>query len=73
MPTAVLKPITNSQREILGLLSDNWVESPDETLLEIIGGCFAKGDLFCISDETLKVNLRVSLELAQERNKRLNL
>ena len=73
MPTAVLKPITSNQMEILGLLSDNWVESPEETLLEMIGSCFAAGDISHMADEVLIDNLRALLEVSKNRNKRLNL
>lgn len=49
--------------EILDLLKTIWEESPEISLLETIGSCFAAGDLFHISDEELKKNLVVLLEL----------
>lgn len=57
--------------EILNLLKTIWEESPDQSLLELIGSCFAEGDISHISDEELKKNLVVLLELDRERAERI--
>lgn len=57
--------------EILNLLKTIWEESPEIPFLEMIGSCFAAGDISHISDEELKENLVVLLELDRERKKRI--
>lgn len=56
--------------EILSLLKTIWEESPEVPFLEMIGSCFAEGDISHISDEELKENLVVLLELNRQQNKR---
>ncbi len=57
--------------EILSLIKTIWEESPDQTLLGLLGSCFAAGDISHISDEELKENLVDLLELDRERKKRI--
>ena len=57
--------------EILNLINTIWEESPDQTLLELICSCFEFGDISHISDEELKKNLVVLLELDRERAERI--
>ena len=60
-----------SQNEILSLLRAAWDESPGESLLELIGSCFAEGDLTHISDAELAENLEVLITLNREHKQRL--
>ncbi len=57
--------------EILNLLKTIWEESPEVPFLEMIGSCFAAGDISHISDEELKKNLITLLELDRERSRRI--
>lgn len=57
--------------EILDLIKTIWEESPEQGLLELLGSCFAAGDIFHISDEELKKNLVVLLEIDREHKKRV--
>ena len=57
--------------EILNLIKTIWEESPNQTLLELVCSCFAEGDISHISDEELKRNLVVLLELDRERKRRI--
>ena len=57
--------------EILSLIKTIWEESPDQTLLGLLGSCFAAGDISHISDKELKENLVDLLELDRERKKRV--
>ncbi|KKN06866.1 hypothetical protein LCGC14_1072960 [marine sediment metagenome] len=52
--------------EILSLIKTIWEESPDQTLLGLLGSCFAAGDISHISDEELKEDLVDLLELDRE-------
>jgi hypothetical protein len=57
--------------KILDLIKTIWEESPGQTLLELICSCFEFGDISHISDEELKKNLVVLLELDRERKERI--
>ncbi len=57
--------------EILNLLKTIWEESPEVPFLEMIGSCFAAGDISHISDEELKKNLITLLELDREQSRRI--
>lgn len=52
--------------EILNLFQKNWEKFPEVPFLEMIGSCFAAGDISHISDEELLKNLIVLLEMEQE-------
>jgi len=64
--------MNNEQNEILNLIKVAWSESPDESLMELIGSCFAEGDLSHITDALLKENLEVLIEMNRERKRRLD-
>ena len=51
---------------ILDLLKERWEDFPQVPFLEMIGSCFAAGDISRISDRELLKNLEVLLELEQE-------
>ena len=51
------------KEEILGLIRAAWKRSPKENLLELLGSCFAAGDISGIDDDELKKNLVVLTEL----------
>lgn len=57
--------------EILNLLKTIWEESPEVPFLEMIGSCFAAGDISHISDIELKKNLITLLEIDREQKKRI--
>lgn len=57
--------------KILDLIKTIWEESPEVPFLEMIGSCFAAGDISHISDKELKKNLVVLLELDRERSERM--
>ena len=57
--------------EILNLLETIWEESPEVGFLEMIGSCFTAGDISHISDDELKKNLVVLLELDREHKRRV--
>lgn len=56
---------------LLDLIKTIWTESPDQTLLELIGSCFAAGDISHIGDEELKENLVVLLDVDREHEARI--
>lgn len=49
--------VTKAKKRLLGLLKEVCLQTPDEGLLEIIGSCFAAGDISHISDKELEKNL----------------
>ncbi len=55
---------------ILELLQKNWEKFPKVPFLEMIGSCFAAGDISHIGDEELLKNLIVLLEMEQEERVR---
>lgn len=55
---------------ILDLLQKNWEKFPEVPFLEMIGSCFAAGDISHISDEELLKNLTVLLEIEREERVR---
>ena len=57
------------QNGVLASLTLAWEESPDESLLSLIGSCFAAGDISHISDDELQENLRVLIDLNREQNR----
>ena len=57
--------------EILALIKTIWRESPEQGLLELLGSCFAAGDISRISDKELKENLVTLLEIDREQKKRI--
>lgn len=63
--------MTKVQEEILESLKVILSESPELSILELIGNCFAAGDISHIKDEELKDNLDVLLDLDRERAKRV--
>ena len=54
-------------KELLSLIETATSESPNESLCHLIGSCFADGDLSHISDEELKKNLEVVIEVNREQ------
>ncbi|KKM79832.1 hypothetical protein LCGC14_1345930 [marine sediment metagenome] len=61
------------QRKILELLRQIWKITPEESLLTIIGSCFADDiELYYVSDEDLKDNLEALLLIEQRRMERRN-
>lgn len=57
--------------KILDLFQAKWEKFPEVPFLEMIGSCFAAGDISHISDEELLKNLEVLLELEhQERTRK---
>jgi len=63
--------MTKTQIEILKLIKVISNESPEQSILELIGSCFAAGDISHIKDEELRDNLVILLELDRERAKRV--
>lgn len=55
--------LSPDKEEILKLIRTCWKRTPDENLLELLGSCFAAGDISGIDDDELKKNLVVLTEL----------
>lgn len=55
--------LSPDKEEILKLIRTSWKRTPDENLLELLGSCFAAGDISGIDDDELKKNLVVLTEL----------
>lgn len=55
---------------ILDLFQKSWEKFPEVPFLEMIGSCFAAGDLSHISDDELLKNLVVLLEMEREERVR---
>ena len=55
--------LSPDKEEILKLIRTSWKRTPDENLLELLGSCFAAGDISGINDDELKKNLVVLTEL----------
>ncbi len=64
-----MKARDGEQQQILELLSTAWREDPGVGLLELIGSCFAGGDLCHINDTELQVNLEACIEVNRESNR----
>ena len=52
--------------KILDLLKKRWEDFPEVPFLEMIGSCFAAGDISHISDKELLENLEVLLEMEHQ-------
>ncbi len=63
------KEIDCHQERILKLLKRAWKNLPGEGLLELLGSCFAAGDISHISDEELGENLEALIHLEQKRRR----
>lgn len=63
--------MTELQNEILSLIRTIWEEESGQNLLELLGSCFAAGDISHIKNDELKKNLIVLLELDRERKARI--
>ncbi len=62
--------IDASKNEVLSLIRTAWEQSPEEGLLELLGSCFAAGDVSHIADDELKTNLNALIEVEAERKRR---
>lgn len=58
-----------TRMEIFDLLT---ILSQGLDILEVIGSCFAEGDISHIKDDELLENLKTLLEVNQERDARIN-
>lgn len=57
-----------AQKErILKLLMRAWKYRPDGGLLEVIGSCFAAGDISHITDDELEENLKALISVERQR------
>lgn len=57
------------KERILKLLMRAWKYQPDDGLLEVIGSCFAAGDISHITDDDLEENLKALIGMEIDRRR----
>lgn len=57
----------SNKDQVLKLIRAAWDGCPEDRLLQLLGSCFAAGDISHIDDEVLKENLTVLIDVEKQR------